>query len=192
MYVVEHSHLVTQAGATGDGDGGQEKREEDENRRNSGKGMGAGTSTGTGTETPFQLKRHIDVAMKMLSLDPNLAKIHARLISNMPESIFWRNYFLRIAELREEIGFEPLCEDQSQVSPICDRASRPRLSADQFLSRRVARWILVSTIENMSFPCSPPSDESTLFLLFLLSHASLHTCAKLKSGLPNIEHCNRY
>lgn len=72
-------------------------------------------STDTGAPTTFQLERHINVAIKMLALDPNLAKIHARLISNMPEKIFWQNYFSRIATFREEVGIEPLCEDISQV-----------------------------------------------------------------------------
>lgn len=65
---------------------------------------------------PFQLDRHIKVAVKMLSLDPNLAKIHARLISHMPEKTFWYHYFSRVAALREEVNLEPLCEDLSQVS----------------------------------------------------------------------------
>ncbi|CAN0541362.1 unnamed protein product, partial [Scytosiphon promiscuus] len=58
----------------------------------------------------FQLERHINVAVQMLSLDPNLAKIHARLISRIPEKTFWHHYFSRVAALRTEVGLEPLCE----------------------------------------------------------------------------------
>ena len=68
-------------------------------------------SSGTG----FQLERHINVAVKMLSLDPKLAKIHARLISRIPEKTFWLHYFARVAALRTEVGLEPLCEDLLQV-----------------------------------------------------------------------------
>lgn len=63
----------------------------------------------------FQLDRHINVAVKMLSLDPNLAKTHARLISHMPEKTFWHHYFSRVAALRAEVDLEPLCEDPSKV-----------------------------------------------------------------------------
>ncbi|CAM9259600.1 unnamed protein product [Pylaiella littoralis] len=62
----------------------------------------------------FELDRHIKIAVKMLSLDPNLAKIHARLISHMSEETFWYNYFSRIASLRAAVDFEPLCEDLSK------------------------------------------------------------------------------
>ena len=51
----------------------------------------------------------------MLSLDPNLAKIHARLISHVPERTFWYHYFSRVATLRAELDFEPLCDDLSKV-----------------------------------------------------------------------------
>ncbi len=63
----------------------------------------------------FPLDRHIKVAVKMLSLDPNLAKVHARLISHMPEKTFWYHYFSRVAILRAEVNLEPLCEDLSKV-----------------------------------------------------------------------------
>ncbi|CAM9417308.1 unnamed protein product [Hapterophycus canaliculatus] len=66
------------------------------------------------SNAPFQLDRHIKVAVKMLALDPNLAKIHARLISHMPEKTFWYHYFSRVAALREEVNLEPLCEDLSK------------------------------------------------------------------------------
>lgn len=75
------------------------------------------------SSAPFQLDRHIKVAVKMLSLDPNLAKIHARLISRMPEKTFWYHYFSRVAALREEVNLEPLCEDLSKVrGPHLDRS----------------------------------------------------------------------
>ena len=67
------------------------------------------------TAATFQVDRHINVAVKMLSLDPNLAKIHARLISHVPERTFWYHYFSRVATLRAELDFEPLCEDLSKV-----------------------------------------------------------------------------
>lgn len=69
----------------------------------------------TTTPATFPLERHINVAVKMLSLDPNLAKMHARLIASMPEKTFWFHYFSRIAALRNEVGIEPLCEDLPKV-----------------------------------------------------------------------------
>lgn len=54
----------------------------------------------------------------MLSLDPNLAKVHSKLIARMPERIFWHNYFARVEMLRAELGIEPLCEDTLQVRKL--------------------------------------------------------------------------
>lgn len=70
----------------------------------------------------FELERHIEVAVKMLSLDPNLAKIHARLISKMPEETFWCHYFSRVAAIRTEVGLEPLCDDLHPVRVPLKRA----------------------------------------------------------------------
>lgn len=71
------------------------------------------------TVQDFHLDRHINVAVKMISLDPNLAKVHARLISHMPEEIFWYHYFSRVAALRKDVGLEPLCEDvASRVAKV--------------------------------------------------------------------------
>lgn len=67
------------------------------------------------TTGDFQLERHINVAVKMLALDPNLAKVHSRLISSMAETTFWNHYFSRVAALRAEVGLEPLCEDVRKV-----------------------------------------------------------------------------
>lgn len=78
-------------------------------------GDGVRYSAASLTGAGFQLERHINVAVKMLSLDPNLAKIHARLISRIPEKTFWHHYFSRVAALRTEVGLEPLCEDLLQV-----------------------------------------------------------------------------
>lgn len=72
-------------------------------------------TNGAAIPTAFALERHINIAIKMLELDPNLGKVHARLIAKMPEEMFWFHYFSRIETLREEVGLEPLCEDFAQV-----------------------------------------------------------------------------
>eukprot|EP00752_Nemacystus_decipiens_P003800 g3496.t1 len=77
-------------------------------------GGDAGDEQPRNTAATFQVDRHINVAVKMLSLDPNLAKIHARLISRMPERTFWYHYFSRVAALRADLDLEPLCEDLSK------------------------------------------------------------------------------
>lgn len=72
-------------------------------------------TNGAATPAAFALERHTNIAIKMLGLDPNLGKVHARLIAKMPEETFWFHYFSRIETLREEVGLEPLCEDPAQV-----------------------------------------------------------------------------
>eukprot|EP00904_Undaria_pinnatifida_P003062 jgi/Undpi1/12757/HiC_scaffold_6.g02425.m1 len=107
---LEESNFTTAPPAAG------AKLEAAEEEGSQGKGEGgdvrypSGALPGAG----FQLERHINVAVKMLSLDPNLAKIHARLISRIPEKTFWHHYFSRVAAFRTEVGLEPLCEDLHQ------------------------------------------------------------------------------
>lgn len=79
----------------------------------------------TDSDGAFQLEGYVNVAVRMLSLDPNLAKMHSRLIASIPENTFWRNYFLRIGALRADVGLEPLCEDPS-VSARQPRTSQLR------------------------------------------------------------------
>ena len=38
--------------------------------------------------------------MRLLELDPNLAKMHSRLAPKVDEEVFWRRFFLRCAQLR--------------------------------------------------------------------------------------------
>lgn len=57
-------------------------------------------------ETPFSFKQFIPVIMRLLQLDSNLAKIHAKLSPKMNEEIFWRNYYLRVIYLRAKSGID--------------------------------------------------------------------------------------
>lgn len=54
----------------------------------------------------FNLSSFVPVAMRMLSIDSNLAKIHAKLVPVMNEEQFWRNYHFRIVFLRTFVGVE--------------------------------------------------------------------------------------
>jgi hypothetical protein len=48
----------------------------------------------------FDLQLYIAQAMRLLSLDQNLAHIHAKISPKMNEEIFWKHYFVRIYYLR--------------------------------------------------------------------------------------------
>lgn len=52
----------------------------------------------------FDLQLFISQAMRLLSLDQNLAHIHAKISPKMDEESFWRNYFARIFYLRCKSG----------------------------------------------------------------------------------------
>lgn len=43
----------------------------------------------------FDFNGHVQVVLKTLQYDVNLAAVHARIAPKMAEEIFWRNYFLR-------------------------------------------------------------------------------------------------
>lgn len=54
----------------------------------------------------FSLTEFVPIAMRLLSLDPNLTKIHAKLAPLMNEELFWRNYYYRIMFLRALVGLD--------------------------------------------------------------------------------------
>jgi hypothetical protein len=57
-------------------------------------------------DIPFIFSHFIPVIMRLLQLDANLAKVHAKLSSKMDEEIFWQHYHFRIMFLRTKIGIE--------------------------------------------------------------------------------------
>lgn len=89
-------------------------------------------NTGASPATEFELGRHINVSVKMLALDTNLAKVHSRLISRIPESTFWHRYFSRVEALRSEMGFEPLCEGLREVRSLRREQSPHGMLPGQF------------------------------------------------------------
>lgn len=48
----------------------------------------------------FQFNDFVPIAMKLLSLDSNLARVHAKLMPKMNEEDFWCHYYFRIKYLR--------------------------------------------------------------------------------------------
>lgn len=44
--------------------------------------------------------------VRLLQLDSNLARMHAKLSPHMDEVVFWRNYFMRVAYLRAACGID--------------------------------------------------------------------------------------
>lgn len=54
----------------------------------------------------FDFEQFISVALRLLKLDSNLARMHAKLSPRMKEELFWQLYHFRIIFLRVKIGFE--------------------------------------------------------------------------------------
>lgn len=59
----------------------------------------------------FDFQYYIPQAMKLLSLDQNLAHIHAKLSPKMNEELFWRNYFARVYYLKCKSGLLDQTDD---------------------------------------------------------------------------------
>lgn len=57
-------------------------------------------------ELPFTFEAFVPVAMRLLQLDANLARMHAKLSPKMNEEIFWQLYHYRLSYLRCEGGLE--------------------------------------------------------------------------------------
>lgn len=61
----------------------------------------------------FSFKDYVPVIMKLLPLDSNLSKIHAKLSPKMNEEVFWKNYYYRVMYLRAKIGIDgPEAQDR--------------------------------------------------------------------------------
>ena len=54
----------------------------------------------------FNFTEFVPVALRLLHLDANLARMHARLASKMKEETFWHFYYYRITYLRASIGID--------------------------------------------------------------------------------------
>lgn len=54
----------------------------------------------------FDFEQFIAIAVRLLKLDSNLARMHAKLSPRMKEELFWELYYFRIVFLRVKIGME--------------------------------------------------------------------------------------
>lgn len=66
----------------------------------------------------FVFSDFISVAMRMLQLDANLARMHARLASKMKEELFWQFYHYRIMFLRASIGIDGQLAKESALGTL--------------------------------------------------------------------------
>lgn len=67
-------------------------------------------------EYEFDFDAYVKCALRVLQVDRNLAKVHAKLIARMDEKDFWRNYFYRVAVLRAAAGLEPMKPGVSAIA----------------------------------------------------------------------------
>lgn len=66
-------------------------------------------------EIEFSFNDFIPVALRILEIDTNLARVHAKLSPKMNEEIFWFNYFCRVAYLRAASGIEgPIAQKEAE------------------------------------------------------------------------------
>lgn len=59
-------------------------------------------------EVQFSFQDFVPIAMRLLQIDSNLARMHAKLSPKMDEEIFWFNYYCRIVYLRACSGIDGL------------------------------------------------------------------------------------
>jgi hypothetical protein len=53
---------------------------------------------------PFTFSNVVPIAMKLLEIDTNLGRMHAKLSPKMGEEVFWQYYFFRIEYLKASVG----------------------------------------------------------------------------------------
>lgn len=64
----------------------------------------------------FSFQHFVPVAMKLLDVDSNLARMHAKLSPKMNEEIFWFNYFCRVSYIRAVSGIDgPIAQKSVEI-----------------------------------------------------------------------------
>jgi hypothetical protein len=86
------------------------------------------------TLTQFHFQSIIPQVMTLLSLDQNLARLHARISPKMNEEHFWRNYYARIFYLRYRSRIDnpspvPYLDNLASYKVIHDSTLNPSLSS---------------------------------------------------------------
>ena len=92
-------------------------------------------------EVEFSFNDFIPIALKLLQIDLNLARVHAKLSPKMNEEIFWFNYYCRISYLRAVSGIEgPMAQKDAEKWKSSDIIiegviPKPVPTLDQFASK---------------------------------------------------------
>jgi len=94
----------------------------------------------------FILEDFVPIALRLLSLDNNLSRVHAKLTPHMHEEEFWRNYSFRITYLRLLVGIVPVSErdrtrftfSKEEVARIIFQADAVSISTDELIAKSQA------------------------------------------------------
>ncbi len=98
----------------------------------------------------FCFSEFIPVAMKLLEIDSNLARIHAKLSPKMNEEDFWFNYYCRIVYLRACSGI-----DGADV-----QNSMRKWKETDIIILAPTTGQIVHVHQNLSTPSTPPASNS--------------------------------
>jgi len=88
----------------------------------------------------FNFESFVPIALKLLKLDSNLARMHMKLSPKMSEETFWKHYYYRIIFLRTKVGMESdlelykIFENVSKDDIIYTLSSIPVLSIPALVS----------------------------------------------------------
>jgi hypothetical protein len=144
----------------------------------------------------FNFQEKVPQVMSLLSLDHNLARLHAKISPKMDEEIFWKNYYARIFYLRYRSGIdspEPLSpldslKDEEVIFVSKSSGSSPGKMASATTSpspQLAAVAIASSTAKNSSSPPAvSPSSPSPSTSKTSPSHIANSTTVLVQRGSP--------
>ena len=118
----------------------------------------------------FSFQDFVPVVLRLLQLDSNLARIHAKISPKMNEELFWRNYYLRVIYLRAKSGidgpeaeasYKDVVEDglifglHTVSSPSANKSSSSNMASSTSLD---SSGINISSSKgNLSYQSPPPA-----------------------------------
>ena len=134
----------------------------------------------------FKFDLYVPVFMKILEIDFNLSRMHAKLIPKMKnEELFWYNYYLRLLYLRCVVGID-LSEEERQLNELLlDQTEvnsnilqkRDRLTALIRLRKQIARLNREDVLfTDYVAPAPTPTPAATAVVSSSVTSANMDGC----------------
>jgi hypothetical protein len=101
-------------------------------------------------EIDFNFQEFVPVVLKLLQIDTNLARVHAKLSPKMNEETFWFNYYCRVMYLRALSGIDgPISQKDAEKYTKSDIIYESNTKTEGKTTHRVFKSLLTPCFGNL-------------------------------------------